>query len=186
LQALFDPFPSDTGAATAAMAAAARINKDGSRQRPRDAMTKGLRRAEITTPSPGDPGLIGWGPRKPAGTLEPPGQPRALEAIRRSADRVFLDWKEPADGGKAAACQAARRELPDGPWQPAGTCVISEATPGNQPPPASTRKTASSPRKKPAPGRRAIRWRWLLRGGVYSVSPGPAGSGPWTAGSVAA
>jgi hypothetical protein len=135
LQALFDPFPSDADAATAAdaVAAAARIKKNGARQRPRDAMTKGLRRAEVTAPSPGDRSLSGWGPHKPAGTLEPPGPSRALAAIRRGADRVFLDGKEPVDGGKAAAFHVAPRELADGPRQPAGASVISEAMPGNQP-----------------------------------------------------
>jgi hypothetical protein len=65
--------------------------------------------------------------------LEAPGQSRVLEAVRQGAGWVFLDWKEPADGGKVAAYHIERRELPDGLWQPAGLAVISEAMVSNQP-----------------------------------------------------
>lgn len=71
-----------------------------------------------------------------AGTFAKPpysGQCRVLEIGRKGDGWVFLDWKEPADGGKPNFYTVEKRELPDGPWQPAATVVESEATLVNQP-----------------------------------------------------
>ena len=57
---------------------------------------------------------------------------RALEAPRQGDGWVFLDWKEPVDGGKVAAYKIERRERPSGPWTDAGMAIESEITLSNQ------------------------------------------------------
>lgn len=135
LQQLLAAFLADCEGANAAdaLAAQAHEKKDGSKETLRAGMTTLLRYAENTVASPDQLGLIGWSGRSAAAALEPPGQSRALEAPRRGAGWVFLDWKEPAEGGKPAAYHIQRRELPDGAWQPAGIAVLSEATVTDQP-----------------------------------------------------
>ena len=46
---------------------------------------------------------------------------------------VFLDWKEPIDGGKPAAYKIQRRERPAGDWQDVSTAMDSETTLVDQP-----------------------------------------------------
>ena len=135
LQTLLDGFLADVDAANRAdsQAADAHTQKDGSQQSLKDAMTTALRYAEITAANPDQLGLIGWSGPRPAASLQAPGQPRVLEAGRQGAGWVFLDWKEPTDGGKVAAYHIQRRELPDGPWQTVGLAVVSEAMVSNQP-----------------------------------------------------
>jgi hypothetical protein len=134
LQRLLTAFLADRDAANLAdsRAAEAHAKKDASLDQLKDGMTTLLRYAENIA-SPDQFGLIGWSGRSAAAALEAPGQPRALEAMRQGAGWVFLDWKEPAEGGKPAAYHLQRRELPDGAWQPAGLAVISEATVTGQP-----------------------------------------------------
>jgi hypothetical protein len=72
--------------------------------------------------------LIGWADRKAKTPLAVPGQARLLEAPRQGEGWVFLDWKQPADGGAVAAYKIERRERPAGPWEEVATAVISEAT----------------------------------------------------------
>ena len=72
--------------------------------------------------------LLGWGSRKTGASLEPPGQPRTLEAPRQGEDRIFLDWKGPVDGGKVASYTIQRRERPEGAWSIAGVTTETEAT----------------------------------------------------------
>ena len=76
--------------------------------------------------------LIGWGGRKAKTSLEAPGQTRSLEAPREGEGWVFLDWKEPVDGGAVAAYKIQRRLRPDGPWSDAGMAIESEITLTNQ------------------------------------------------------
>ena len=45
---------------------------------------------------------------------------------------VFLDWKEPVDGGAVAAYKIQRRLRPDGPWTDAGMAIESEIILTNQ------------------------------------------------------
>ena len=111
-----------------AQSASAHIKKDGSGGTLKDSMTLSLRYAENTVTSPEQLGLIGWSGPRAASTLQIPGQPRVLEVVRQGPGWVFLDWKDPADGGKPAAYHIQYRELPDGDWKPAGIAVISEAT----------------------------------------------------------
>lgn len=123
----------DSANQTDAQASAAHAKKDGSGETLKAGMTSALRYAENTVASPEQLGLIGWSGPRAASALQAPGQPRALEAVRQGAGWVFLDWKEPADGGKPAAYHIQRRELPGGDWTPAGLAVISEATVTGQP-----------------------------------------------------
>ncbi|MBN1867727.1 substrate-binding domain-containing protein, partial [Candidatus Sumerlaeota bacterium] len=57
---------------------------------------------------------------------------RSLEAPREGEGWVFLDWKEPVDGGAVAAYKIQRRLRPDGPWSDAGMAIESEITLTNQ------------------------------------------------------
>jgi len=77
--------------------------------------------------------LIGWAGRKSKTPLAVPGQVRLLEAVKQGAGWLTLDWKAPADGGKAAAYTIQRRERPAGAWQSIATAILTEATLVEQP-----------------------------------------------------
>jgi len=74
--------------------------------------------------------LLGWGGRRSRTTTvtEPPAQPRTLEVIREGKDWVFLDWKDPMEGGEVAAYRVQRRTRDDGDWMDVGMSVESEVT----------------------------------------------------------
>ncbi len=78
--------------------------------------------------------LIGWGARRSRTVtiMEPPGQVRTLENIREGKDWVFLDWKEPVDGGEVAAYRVQRRQRHSGDWLDVGMSVGNEVTLGGQ------------------------------------------------------
>jgi len=83
--------------------------------------------------------LIGWAGKKTKTPLAVPGQVRLLEAVKQGAGWLTLDWKAPADGGKAAAYTIQRRErpaesgaVPDR-WQSVATAILTEATLVDQP-----------------------------------------------------
>ena len=94
--------------------------------------TSTIRFAEnITRGDDGKLQLIGWGGRR-ARTLtvvEPPAQVRTLELVREGKDWVFLDWKEPLEGGEIAAYRVQRRKREGGgDWVDVGMSVESEVT----------------------------------------------------------
>jgi hypothetical protein len=74
--------------------------------------------------------LLGWGRRRPRTqwATEPPGQALTLEIIREGPTWVYLDWKEPMDGGQVAAYRVQRRKREAGEWTDVGTSVDSEIT----------------------------------------------------------
>ena len=118
-------------AAVAAVAAAeqATATKDEALQVLTDHMRADLRYAENTVDFDDDKlKLLGWGGRKAKTSLEAPGQTRTLEAPRQGEGWIFLDWKEPSDGGKVAAYKVQRRERPSGPWTDASMAIESEIT----------------------------------------------------------
>ena len=119
----FSAYLTAKNAAIAAQAAAeqATAAKDDALQTLTDGMRADLRYAENTVNFDDDQlKLIGWGGRSARTSLEAPGQARTLEAPRQGDGWVFLDWKEPVDGGKVAAYKIERRERPSGPWTDAG------------------------------------------------------------------
>jgi hypothetical protein len=75
---------------------------------------------------------LGWGAKAAPTALRPPGQALALEAPGQGEGWVFLDWKEPVDGGAVAAYTIERRERPDGDWTLVSVALVSEATLSNQ------------------------------------------------------
>ena len=118
------------GSAAAAQGTAA---KDDAMQSLVDLMKADLRYAENTVR--GDDGklqLLGWGGRRSRTANDIPGQPRTLEVLREGDGWVFLDWKEPVEGGKVAAYKVQRRRREDGPWVDAGMAIDSEITLTNQ------------------------------------------------------
>ena len=122
-------------AAVAAQAAAeqATATKTEALQALTDDMKADLRYAENTVNyDDAKLKLIGWGGRKAKTSLEAPGQCRTLEAPREGEGWLFLDWKEPVDGGAVAAYKIQRRLRPDGPWTDIGLAMESEITLTNQ------------------------------------------------------
>lgn len=75
---------------------------------------------------------LGWGAKAAPTALRPPGQALALEAPRQGEGWVYLDWKEPVDGGAVAAYRIERRKRPDGDWTLVAMALVSEATLSNQ------------------------------------------------------
>jgi len=73
--------------------------------------------------------LIGWGGRRARSITDAPGQVRTLEIIREGKNWIFLDWKEPIDGGQALAYRVQRRMRDGGgDWENAGMAMESEIT----------------------------------------------------------
>ncbi len=135
LQTAMGAYITARDAAIAATAAAEQTtaSKDEALQALADDMKADLRYAENTVNYDDDQlKLIGWGGRKSKTSLEAPGQTRSLEAPREGEGWVFLDWKEPVDGGAVAAYKIQRRLRPDGPWTDAGMAIESEITLTNQ------------------------------------------------------
>ena len=76
---------------------------------------------------------IGWSGRKAKTRLLPPGQCQTLAAPRQGEGWVFLDWKEPIDGGRPAAYKIQRRQRPADAWQDVAVAMDSEITLADQP-----------------------------------------------------
>ena len=78
--------------------------------------------------------LLGWGGRRSRTqtVTEPPGQARTLEIIREGPNWVYLDWKEPMEGGHVAAYKIQRRKREGGDWTDVGMAVDSEITLNSQ------------------------------------------------------
>ena len=106
-----------------------------------EAMKADIRYAENTVDFDDDKlKLIGWAGKKTPTALQPPGQSRLLEAPKQGAGWVFLDWKQPADGGKPAAYKVQRRvggvvgsEPVGDRWEDIATAILSEITLVDQP-----------------------------------------------------
>ncbi|WP_133512852.1 fibronectin type III domain-containing protein [Candidatus Thiosymbion oneisti] len=77
--------------------------------------------------------VLGWGGRRDATALAPPGQTRTLEAPRQGRGWIFLDWKQPDAGGKVAAYKVQRRVEGSEDWMDVGTALTTEATLTDQP-----------------------------------------------------
>lgn len=75
---------------------------------------------------------LGWGGKADPTALALPGQPRSLEAPRQGEGWIFLDWKQPSDGGAVAAYKIERRERPSGDWLLIGMAIETESTLNNQ------------------------------------------------------
>jgi hypothetical protein len=135
LQTAMGAYITARDAAVAATAAAeqATAAKDEALQAVVDGMKADIRYAENTVKYDDVKlKLIGWGGRASKTSLEAPGQVRTLEAPRQGEGWIFLDWKEPVDGGAVAAYKIQRRERPAGLWADVGLAVESEITLTNQ------------------------------------------------------
>ena len=122
--------------AIAAQAAAEQsiADKDGALEQLTDALKSDIRYAENTVNFDDDKlKLIGWSGKETPTTLAPPGETRQLEAPKQGDGWVFLDWKQPAEGGKVSAYKIQRRERPEGAWQDVATAIETESTLVDQP-----------------------------------------------------
>ncbi|MEA3364702.1 MAG: hypothetical protein U9Q79_03590 [Candidatus Hydrogenedentes bacterium] len=147
LQAAIGAYVTARDAAVAAVAAAeqATATKNEALQALTDDMKADLRYAENTVDYD-DKQLkkIGWGGRASKTSLEAPGQTRSLEAPREGEGWVFLDWKEPVDGGAVAVYKIQRRLRPDGP-----SASLRPVTWPKVPPQAGLTATRSSKKRPP-------------------------------------
>jgi hypothetical protein len=135
LQAKLDSFITLGDQVVAARAAAEQVTatKDAGLEELTDAMKGVLRYAETTVGNDEVKlALLGWGGQAASVALQPPGQARTLEAPRQGEGWVFLDWKEPIDGGAVASYKIERRLRPAGDWALISVALESEATLNNQ------------------------------------------------------
>ena len=135
LQALLDSFITLCAEQVAALATAeqATQTKTAGLEELVTAMKADLRYAEdAVNRDDAKLSALGWGGRASGTALQPPGQPRTLEAPRQGEGWVFLDWKKPSDGGKVAAYKIERRERPASDWMLVSMAIESEATLNNQ------------------------------------------------------
>lgn len=135
LQAKLTSFITLGDEAVAAQAAAAQVTatKNAGLVELSDAMKAVLRYAEDATGYDNAKlNLLGWSGKSAGNALEVPGQPRTLEAPRQGEGWIFLDWKEPSDGGAVASYKIERRERPAGNWGIVGLATESETTLNNQ------------------------------------------------------
>ncbi len=131
LQTLVDSFNtlSDDSVAARAASEQATATKEAGLEEVVNAMQSILRYAENTVDFDDDQlKLLGWAGRRARTPLDPPGQPRTLEAPGQGEGWIFLDWKKPTDGGTVAAYKIERREMPAGAWQEVKTVFETEAT----------------------------------------------------------
>jgi len=119
----------ETATAGAAAAAQGTAAKEEALQALTDLMKAVIRYAENTVAfDDGKLQLLGWGGRKSRTSLDAPGQVRTLEVLREGEGWVYLDWKDPVDGGRVAAYKVQRRRRNEGPWIDVGMAVDSEVT----------------------------------------------------------
>ena len=118
----------DALTALQAQATEATTAKQGGLSTLTDTMKAVLRYVENAADNEEQLAHFGWSGRRAPTALQAPSQCRALEAVRKGPGSAFLDWKEPAGGGKPSFYTVESRELPDGDWKSAGTCVESEIT----------------------------------------------------------
>ena len=98
-----------------------------------DKMKANLRYAEITVgQDEGRLNLIGWGPRRTPSSLQAPGRARDLEVVRSGKGWIYLDWKQPVDGGQPAAYKVQCSHPEDGQWRDVGTAIETELLLSNQ------------------------------------------------------
>ena len=98
-----------------------------------DQMKTILRYAEsVTRMDDGKLELLGWGARRQRTTMGMPGQVRHLEVLREGKGWVFLDWKEPSEGGQPSGYKVQRRQPGATDWIVVEMAVESEITLGNQ------------------------------------------------------
>lgn len=99
-----------------------------------DAIKSNIRYAENTVDFDDDKlKLLGWSGNQTPTALIPPGEVRQLEAPKQGDGWVFLDWKQPAEGGRVIAYKVQRRERPEGAWQDVATAIETETTLVDQP-----------------------------------------------------
>lgn len=75
---------------------------------------------------------LGWRKRKEPTPMQPPGQPRNLEAIREGPGVVLLDWKTPSDGGLVAFYQIRVCHSDSKEWIDGGRCFETSTVLENQ------------------------------------------------------
>jgi len=109
-------------------------DKDAALEQLIDALKSDIRYAETVVNFDDDKlKLLGWSGKDTPTALAPPGQVRQLEAPKQGAGWVFLDWKQPAEGGRISAYKIQRRQRPEGAWQDVATAIETEATLVEQP-----------------------------------------------------
>ena len=98
-----------------------------------DSLRADLRYAEEAVKHDGEKlRKLGWGPRRAPSSLEAPGQVRTLEAMRQGPGWVYLDWKEPSDGGAVAAYRVESRRKMGDEWELVSMTIDSQVVLADQ------------------------------------------------------
>ena len=123
----------DAAVISAAQARQGTVAKDEAIASLVDLMKANLRYAESITRLDGAKlQLLGWGAPRNRTATGLPGQVRTLEILREGNGWLFLDWKEPSDGGRPAAYKVQRRKPGVSDWMDVGMSVESEITLNSQ------------------------------------------------------
>jgi hypothetical protein len=77
--------------------------------------------------------LLGWSGKRAIRSLTAPGQVGSLKTIEQGFDRLTLEWKKPASGGKAAAYKIQRCVKDSGQWSDIATSLSTKAELIDQP-----------------------------------------------------
>jgi hypothetical protein len=114
-------------------AADAHGEKDEALQALIDSLRADLRYAEDAVKHDGEKlRKLGWGSRRAPSSLQAPGQALSLEAKRQGPGWVYLDWKEPVDGGAVAAYRVEARGKMGGQWQLVSMTIDSQVVLADQ------------------------------------------------------
>ena len=77
--------------------------------------------------------LIGCSGKETPTAFAPPARTRQLEAPKQGDGWVFLDRKQPVDGGRVSAYNIQRRNRTEGAWQDVATAIETESTLADHP-----------------------------------------------------
>jgi hypothetical protein len=75
---------------------------------------------------------LGWGLRREATPLAPPGEVRDISIVAEGDDWVILRWKPPVDGGPPGVYRIQRKQG-ENPWQDIGISTDAQELCGDQP-----------------------------------------------------
>ena len=75
---------------------------------------------------------LGWGTRRDATPLQPPGEVRDISIVAEGDTWVILRWKLPVDGGAPGVYKIQRRRE-GAPWRDSGIATDTEQLVSNQP-----------------------------------------------------
>ncbi len=102
-----------------------------------ESMKKSLKKSEVdAVANPEKLALIGWGPKAPPSSADPPDQPSNLQTVSQGKGFVQLKWDKPTGGGLRNYIIEGRQQDQSGdfgPWRLAATTYQTENNLSDQP-----------------------------------------------------